>query len=60
MVLYKQFLEGLITNFDPWLHGPDERARRREIVVYITTKSRTIIRHNVAVTLDSSHQAAGY
>jgi hypothetical protein len=42
MVLYKQFLEGLITIFDPGLYGPDERARRREVVVYITTNSRTI------------------
>jgi hypothetical protein len=60
-MLYKQFPEGpIITSFDPRLHGQDERARRREVVVYSTTNSRTIIRHNAAVMLDSAYQTARY
>jgi hypothetical protein len=54
MVLYKQFPEGLITNFYLGLHVPNERARRRDVVVYIATTSGTIIRHNVAVMLGSA------
>jgi hypothetical protein len=58
MMLYKQFLKALVPNFHQGLHGLNERARRREVVVYITTNSRTIARHNVAVMAPAGGAAA--